>query len=348
MGWLIAYLCLALGISFVCSLLESILLSLTGSYVHKLKTKAPQAAQRLHQLRQQIDRPLAAILTLNTIAHTVGAAGVGAETTRLFGEAWMGMASALLTLLILYFTEILPKTLGATRWRQWAPFIGRPLLWLIHLLFPFIWLAEQLARKLGRPTHAAHYREEIVAMAELGSQVGELASKESRIIRHLLHFAELKVSHIMTPRTVLWSLPAHLPLRDYLASPTPPFSRLPIYEGERENIVGYVHQQDLLLAAQQGHLAQPLRTWQRPLFVVPATVSLPLLFDALLARREPLALVVDEYGEVQGLVTMEDLVETMLGLEIVEQDDMAEDMQLLARQLWRKRIQEHGISVSQD
>lgn len=348
MGWLLGYLLLALGVSFVCSLLEAILLSLTGSYVHKLRAKQPAAAARLHQLKQQIDRPLAAILTLNTIAHTVGAAGVGAESARLFGEIWMAPASALLTLLILYLTEILPKTLGATRWRQWAPYIGLPLLWLIRVLFPFIWLAERLAHRLGKPVSAAHYREEIAAMAELGREAGELAAKESRIIQHLLHFAHLKVSHIMTPRTVLYRLSADLPLTDYLGLSTPPFTRLPLFEGELDNIIGYVHQQDLLLAAAKGSEQLPLRHWLRPLFVVPATASLPSLFDSLLAQREPLALVVNEYGEVQGLVTMEDLVETMLGLEIVEQDDMAEDMQTLARQLWRKRIQEHGISLHSD
>ena len=349
MGWLLGYLFLALGVSFICSLLEAILLSLTGSYIHKLRTSQPAAAARLHQLKQQIDRPLAAILTLNTIAHTVGAAGVGAESARLFGEIWMAPTSALLTLLILYLTEIVPKTLGATRWRQWAPHIGRPLLWLIRVLFPFIWLAERLAHRLGRPVNAAHYREEIAAMAELGRQAGELAAKESRIIQHLLHFAHLKVSHIMTPRTVLYRLSADLPLVDYLRLPTPPpFTRLPLFEGEVDNIIGYVHQQDLLLAAARGRAPSPLRHWLRPLFVVPATASLSSLFDSLLAQREPLALVVNEYGEVQGLVTMEDLVETMLGLEIVEQDDMAEDMQALARQLWRKRIQEHGISLHSD
>lgn len=348
MGGLLGYLSLALGVSFVCSLLEAILLSLTGSYIHKLRASQPAAAEHLHQLKQQIDRPLAAILTLNTIAHTVGAAGVGAESARLFGEIWMAPTSALLTLLILYLTEIVPKTLGATRWRQWAPHIGRPLLWLIHLLFPFIWLAERLANRLGRPVHGAHYREEIAAMAELGHQAGELAAKESRIIQHLLHFADLKVSHIMTPRTVLHRLSAAQPLADYLAQPTPPFTRLPLFEDEVDNIIGYVHQQDLLLGAAKGSAQLPLRHWLRPLFVVPSTASLPSLFDSLLAQREPLALVVNEYGEVQGLVTMEDLVETMLGLEIVERDDMAEDMQALARQLWRKRIQEHGIGLRPD
>lgn len=349
MWMLIGYLLLALIVSFICSLLEAILLSSTSSYIQALTEQQPAAGQRLRHLKQHIDRPLAAILTLNTIAHTVGAAGVGAESARLLGEAWLGLASGLMTLLILVLTEILPKTLGATHWRTLAPYIGRPLLWMVWGLKPFIWLAELLSRWVGRSRHQAYIRDEIAAMAELGIASGELASAESQIIKNLLRFRDLRVTDIMTPRTVLFTLPAEMTLRSYLQlHALTPFSRIPLYEQDKENIIGYVHKQDLLLAHHHHGDDISLRSCLRRLYVVPETSHLPPLFQALLVEREHIALVVNEYGEVQGIVTMEDLVETLLGLEIVEQGDAAVDMQKLARQLWQKRIREHGIHWSED
>ena len=212
MWMLIGYLLLALIISFICSVLEACLLSTTNSYIQALKEQQPAAGQRLHQLKQHIDQPLAAILTLNTIAHTVGAAGVGAESARLFGEVWLGVASGIMTLLILVLTEILPKTLAATHWRELAPHIGRPLQLMIWSLKPIIWLAERLSHWVGRSRHQAYIRDEISAMAELGIASGELASTESRIIKSLLQFRDLKVTDIMTPRTVLFTLPAEMTL----------------------------------------------------------------------------------------------------------------------------------------
>jgi len=349
MWMLIGYLLLALSIAFFCSLLEAILLSATPSYIQALTEQQPAAGQRLRQLKQHIDQPLGAILTLNTIANTVGAIGVGAESARLFGEAWLGVTSGIMTLLILMLTEILPKTLAANHWRQLAPHIGKPLQLMIWSLKPFIWLAEILSRSVGRSRHQAYIRDEISAMAELGIASGELASSESRIIKSLLQFRDLRVTDIMTPRTVLFALPADMTLRTYLQMHAmTPFSRIPLYEQDKENIIGYVHKQELLLAHHHQGDDISLRSCLRRLYVVPETSHLPPLFQALLVEREHIALVVNEYGEVQGIVTMEDLVETLLGLEIVEQGDAAVDMQRLARQLWQKRIREHGIHWSED
>lgn len=349
MWMLLGYGLFALVISFLCSLWEAVLLSTTESYIQQLSQTNPDAAGRLQRLKLQVDRPLAAILTLNTIAHTVGAAGVGAEASQLFGSQAVGIASGIMTLLILLFTELLPKTLGTGYWRELAPAIALPLEWLIWCFTPFVLLSRLMARMMKRSAPEPHIREELVAMSQLGVKTGELAGEEDQAIHNLLRFHQLKAADVMTPRTVIFSLNADLTLEHFRQHwMQSPFSRIPLYEEERENIIGYALKQDLLRACLQEDPALPLRHCLKPLLVVPDTVRLPHVQQDLLLRREMMALVVNEYGEVAGLVTMEDLVETLLGLEIVEEGDAAVDMQKLARQLWLRRIREHGIKLSDD
>jgi CBS domain containing-hemolysin-like protein len=349
MGMLLFYALLALIFSFICSLFEAVLLSVTPSFIQQLSQTSPDAAGRLQRLKLHVDRPLAAILTLNTLAHTVGAAGVGSESARLYGSQGVGIASAVMTLLILILTELFPKTIGTHYWRSLAARICRPLEWLVWLFAPFVFLSRSMARLIIRDKEPQHIRAELQAMSQLGQVAGELAEEENRAIHHLLRFKQLKAVDVMTPRTVLFTLPADLPLSDYLALYVDaPFSRIPLYEEERDNIIGYAHKQDLLLTRLQLGADLPLRHCLKPLLVVLGSTSLSTLQQDLLLRRQAIALVVDEYGEVQGLASMEDLIETLLGLEIVEEGDAAVDMQKLARQLWEKRIKEHGIHLSQD
>lgn len=346
---LFGYALFALLVSFLCSLWEAVLLSTTASYIQQLSQSRPDSAGRLQRLKLQVDRPLAAILTLNTIAHTVGAAGVGAEASRLYGSQAVGIASGLMTLLILIFTELLPKTIGTSYWRELAPAIAQPLEWLIWCFTPFVLLSRLMARQLKAPAQTAHIREELVAMSQLGEKIGELAGEENRAIHNLLRFHQLKAQDVMTPRTVIFSLDADLTLAEFHRQwANMPFSRIPLYEEEKENIIGYAMKQDLLLACLQQETHLTLRHCLKPLLVILDTVRLPHIQQDLLLRREMMALVVNEYGEVAGLVTMEDLVETLLGLEIVEEGDAAVDMQKLARQLWHRRIREHGIHLSDD
>lgn len=346
---LLGYGLLALFFSFICSLWEAVLLSTTPSYIQQLSQQQPIRAGRLQRLKLHLDRPLAAILTLNTLAHTVGAAGVGAQASQLFGSRSVGLASTIMTLLILVFTELLPKNIGTSYWRELAPSIGRPLEILIWLFTPFVALSRLMTRHLSPESRPSHIRDELAAMSQLGEIAGELDEQENQAIHNLLRFNQLKAQDVMTPRTVIFSLPADMPLCDYVANHgTAPFSRIPLYEEEKENIIGYVAKQELLLTHLQQDPQLPLRHCMKPLLVVPDTVRLPMLQQDLLLRREVMSLVVNEYGEVEGLVTMEDLIETLLGLEIVEEGDAAVDMQKLARQLWQKRIQEHGIHLSED
>ncbi|MGL4205702.1 MAG: CNNM domain-containing protein [Aeromonadaceae bacterium] len=346
---LLGYGLFALFFSFICSLWEAVLLCTTPSYIQQLSQQHPIQAGRLQRLKLHLDRPLAAILTLNTLAHTVGAAGVGAQASVLFGSKAVGIASGAMTLLILIFTELLPKTIGTSYWRELAPGIGRPLEILIWLFTPFVSLSRLMASHIHTETRPTHIRDELAAMSQLGEIAGELDEQENQAIHNLLRFNQLKALDVMTPRTVIFSLPADMPLSDYVAHhAAAPFSRIPLYEEEKENIIGYVSKQELLLAHLQQDCSLPLRHCMKPLLVVLDSVRLPMLQQDLLLRREVISLVVNEYGEVEGLVTMEDLIETLLGLEIVEEGDVAVDMQKLARQLWQKRIQEHGIHLSED
>jgi len=336
MWLLILFLLLAIGVSFLCSILEAVLLSITPSYTTAMRESAPRLAGRLDLLKQNIERPLSAILTLNTIAHTVGAAGVGVQAARVFGDQSLGWVSATLTLLILVFSEIIPKTIGATFWRSLTRPTAWLLEWMVKLLYPLIWLAEMITRRIGQGhDDLGDVRLELQAMAELAHRSGHLDSHEGRILKNLLTLENIKVTSVMTPRTVVFSLPESTTVEHYASEHLDSaFSRVPLYRQEKDDIVGFVHKVDLLTAAYQQQGARTLAEFMRPLVVVPATVSLPVLFQKLLQQSSHIAAVVNEYGEFQGLVTQEDIIETLLGQEIVDETDRTVDMQSLARFKW--------------
>ena len=349
MALLVFYVLLALGVSFLCSVLEAVLLSVTPSYVAALEDDRPAAAEQLRTLKDDIDRPLAAILSLNTIAHTIGAAGAGAQAAKVYGSASVGIFSAVLTLLILIISEIIPKTLGASYWRELAPLSARSLRLLILVLYPLVVMSQGITRLLARgEKQASVSREEITALAELGHQEGVFEKEESRILKNLFRFSSLRVRGIMTPRTVLFALPETRTVGEVMHDHTHlRFSRIPLYGKNRDDITGYVLKDDLLLKAAQDEQALALSDFKREMFVVPDTLPLPEFFERLLDKSEHIALVVDEYGGVAGVASMEDVVETLLGLEIVDEADSAEDMQELARQQWLKRARSLGV-VSDD
>ncbi|MEM1245086.1 MAG: hemolysin family protein [Acidobacteriota bacterium] len=342
------YIALAIGVSFLCSMLEAVLLSVTPAYVGAMAETNPETAARLKGLKDEIDRPLAAILSLNTVAHTIGAAGAGAEAAAVFGSASLGIFSAVLTLGILVFSEIIPKTLGAVYWRSLAGFVSRVLPILIWATIPLVWLSQGITKVIARgEKEGAVSREEIAALAEIGHAEGVFDEAETRILSSLLRFEGLKVRDVMTPRTVIKAYPRETPLQT-IADEVQPFSRLPLYDKDIDNIVGWVLRDDVLAAVNNGDGEQAAGTVVRDILTVPDTLALPKLFERLLDRREHIALVVGEYGGTAGIVSMEDVIETLLGLEIVDESDHEHDMQQAARNRWRQRAERLGIELADE
>ncbi len=345
MTLLIFYVSLALGVSFLCSVMEAVLLSVTPSFAAQTEKQNPRLGARLRKLKADVDRPLAAILSLNTIAHTVGAAGAGAQAVAVFGDAWVGVISGVLTFLILVISEIIPKTLGAVYWRQLTPFVVRLLVPTTLAMWPLVKMAQGLTRLLARGgKQVAVSREELTALADLGAEEGVVREEESRIVRNLFRLEKVTVRDIMTPRTVLFALPAAQTVDEVLAAhPEIRFSRIPVYGENLDDIAGFVLRHDLLLRAAEDRGDTPLADLSRPIEVVNAELPLLGLFERLMDRRAHVALVLGEYGGTSGVVTLEDLVETLLGLEIVDEVDRVQDMQELARQKWRQRAAQLGV-----
>lgn len=349
---LATYIVLALLVSFLCSISEAVLLSLTPSYIEGLATERPGLARRLLRLKvENVDRSLAAILTLNTIAHTVGAIGAGAKAVVVFGNAYFGIFSAVMTLLILFLSEIVPKTIGAVYWRPLAGVTAWFVQGLIWLLYPLIVVSELMTRGIarGRTTHIFN-RDELAAMANLGERAGALRPDESRIIRNLLMFESLTAGDIMTPRPVIMALPEETTIAEAVAHPhVQQFSRLPVYRQTVDQITGFVLKDEVLLEHALGHGDRRLVELRREIPTIARNTRLRRMLDFLLERRQAhIALVIDEYGGTEGLVTMEDVVETLLGLEIVDEMDVNTDMQALARRRWADRARTMGLMVDDD
>lgn len=342
---MIVYTLVALGFSFLCSVAEAVVLSVTPSYIAGLGES--KTATQLKKMKHDIDRSLAAILTLNTIAHTVGAGGAGAKAAAYFGPAWVGVSMAVLTLLILFLSEIIPKTIGAVYWRRLAPAAGRFVQFLTLSLFPLIWVSELLTKMLtaGRSLHTFS-REEFTALAEIGAQGGHIDDKESRILRNLFRFSELQVKDIMTPRTVMYSLQQDQSVHDLMeGDPNLTFSRIPIYNENRDDITGFVLKGDILLTEASHNKTALLKNLKLDIRTVLDSTPLDQALDILLENRAHILLAVDEYGGTQGLVTLEDVVETLIGFEIVDEADKDVDMRHAARKKWQQRMKRLGVSV---
>ncbi len=338
--WLmLLYAGLALVFSFLCSVAEAVLLSISPSFIAHLRRQGRPLAARLHHLKSTVDRSLAAILTLNTIAHTVGAGGAGAEAAAYFGERWVGLAMAVLTLLILFLSEIVPKTLGAVYWRRLAGPTAAFIRGLIVTLYPLIWLSEQLTRLFtgGKPTHRFS-REEFAALADVGVEGGHIAASESRIVKNVLRFRERRVEAIMTPRTVVFALPREMTVDEALARhPNPPFSRIPIYGDNLDDVRGFVLKTELLSEKLAGRGARELHEIGREIQAVSDKATLERVLERPIDTHLHTLLVLDEFGGLAGVVTLEDVVEALLGLEIVDEGDKTEDLRKLARQRWQER-----------
>ena len=342
MTLLIFYLAIAIGVSFLCSILEAVLLSATPSYVETLKSERPRAGAVVNRVKERIDESLAAILILNTFAHTMGAFGVGAQALMVFGPQWETLIAVLLTLAILYFSEIIPKTLGATFWRTMIIPASFLILWLVKLVYPLVWISSHLTKLFGRKTENGITREEIIAMASLGKQGGALIAREGEYLSNVLSLREVATEEVLTPRTVVHMLDQNMSISDALDDPqTRQFSRMPVYDEDPENITGKVLRHDLFMAERSGHGGEPVKYCAKQILGVSEKLPVVHLLELMLKNRVHLCLVEDEFGQNSGIVTLEDAIETLIGREIVDESDTVEDMQELARNKYRERIRDN-------
>lgn len=337
---LIIYVLIALVFSFLCSVAEAVILSVSQAYISLLEKDKKPSGALLNRLTSDINRPLSAILTLNTIAHTMGAAGAGAQAAAVFGDAYLGIISAVLTLLILVFSEIIPKTLGATYWKVLAPATAYFLKYLIFALYPFVKMSQKLTSGFTEESPLKGLsRSELLAMAELSGKEGQLAQQEALFLQNLLSLHERQIKDAMTHRTVVFSLPETMTVSEFVAQHSNiAFSRIPIYENnESENITGYIMRTEVLLAAAGGDKDKPLSELAKPLVTLLGDMPLSTTFDHFLNSRVHMLLVVDEYGGLEGILTLEDLLESLLGIEIVDEQDTTVSMKRLAKIMWKRR-----------
>lgn len=348
---LIFFVSLSLVVSFVCSVSEAALLSMTPSYIDALQEENPKAATLLRQVKvENLSKSISAILTLNTVAHTLGSLGAGAQATIVFGSAWFGVFSAVMTLVILVGTEIIPKTLGTTYWRRLSVPVAYYVKTINVLLSPMIWFTESITRLLTRGnTEETFSRHEFLALTQAGEQSGHINPLESRIIKNLLALGVVNTEAVITPRSVMSAFEENTTLSSLFANhPKLSFSRFPIYDDEIDNITGFVLKSDLLLAKSNGQNHLPLKEFRRDITFVFAKMKLLDLLELMLKSRLHIVIAVGEFGEVKGLVSLEDVLETLLGLEIVDEFDKVEDMQALARQLMNRRLQKVGATLESD
>lgn len=346
---LTTYVLLAVFVSFLCSVLEAVLLSITPSYIAQQKNIGSPFADKLICLKQDIDRPLASILTLNTIAHTIGAAGAGAQAAIVFGSQWLGIFSAVLTLAILLLSEIIPKTIGATYWRNLTPVSVYTLNIMVKVLFPLVWLCELVTRPFARGKMPLNIRDEIYAMSLLAHESEEFDEGETKLLTNFFTLRTVPVTEVMTPRTVLFRIDAEMTIDEFLQHHTEtPFSRPLIYSQTKDNILGFTHRLELFKLQQKGFGDKQLGAIMRPIYVILDTMSLLDAFNQMLKEDLQLSVIVDEYGSVQGIVTLEDIFEYLVGTEIVDEADKITDMQELAFNKWEAWKNQHGVIESKD
>jgi CBS domain containing-hemolysin-like protein len=319
--------------------MESVLLSTPISFLNVKENNGHKSATTFIKLKNNIERPLSAILSLNTVAHTIGAAGVGAQATKMFGEFYFGIISAILTLLILVFSEIIPKTIGARYWRGLALVSGIIINAMVIVTFPLVIMTGYITKLFAKNNNEQSVsREEIYAMAKIGAEEGIFEEKESKIIQNLIRLRTVKVSEIITPRVVVMVADENMSLEEFLRKKEfLYYSRIPIYSKDNENITGYVFRQTVFEKLAEKETSLKLRDLCREIVVVHEFQTLLNVWEVLLEKKEHIALVVDEYGGMDGIVTMEDIIETLIGLEIVDERDKIIDMQQYARERWNER-----------
>lgn len=356
---LFAFFALSIIFSFLCSIWEAVLLSITPSFISRKVQEGSQLGKDLEEFKEDIDRPLSAILTLNTIAHTVGAIGVGAQAAEVFkdtptvfdnlpligGIPTESVIATVMTLAILILSEIIPKTIGANMWESLAGFTVSSLKLLLFILTPFVWVSQLITKNLKKDKNKSVFsKADLAAMTHAGEESGVLAQSESTIIKNLLRFEEVSVRDIMTPRTVIVKADETTTLMDFYKNNQPlRFSRIPVFQESSDNITGVVLKDEILQYLVEDKDEVQLKELIREIPAVRDDKALPQLFEVMTTQRAQIAIVVDSYGSLVGLVTMEDVLETLLGLEIVDESDGEADLQKLARQKWEIRAKKLGL-----
>jgi len=321
---LVLYLLLALGVSFFCSLTESGLLSLSRSRVATMVKDGRPTGRMLERMKDNIERPLAAILTLNTIAHTIGAAGVGAQAYVVFGSEWLALTSGVLTVLILVFSEIIPKTLGVVYAGRLAPFTAYAITGMIYMSYPLVIVFQALSRRLGRGGEQKLTREDFAVIAELGQTEGALHEREYRVIQNVLRLRKVRVGEVMTPRTVVFMLQKELTV---------------------QQAHGVVLRHALSETLRKGNGDWAVGRIATPIHAVPETAPLDQVLDEFIRRKSQLFLAVDEHGGTAGIITLEDAIETLLGAEIMDETDQVADMRKLAGRLFQDKLRGRRFGV---
>ena len=333
MTLILLYLFGALAISFLCSVLEAVLLSTPISFISMKESQGVKTASLMMKYKTNVDRPVAAILTLNTVAHTIGAAGVGSESVKVFGEAYFGIISAILTLLILVLSEIIPKNIGASYWRSLAMPSTKIIKVMIVVTYPLVWLSELLTRCFSpkiQPLTVS--REEVAAIVNVGTDEGVIDVVENKAIQNFLKLAAVCAKDIMTPYVVVSSVSKSTTMKEFYDNKSlAPYSRVPVFDSQREFIVGYVRRCTVLEMLSKDRFTMPVSDIVRPILFFSETEKVSEIWQRMLERKEHISVITDEYGCMRGIVTMEDVIETMLGVEIVDECDTTEDLQALAR-----------------
>lgn len=331
-----AYLIGALALSFLCSVLEAVLLSAPMSFITMKEDEGAKNARRFKEYKSNIDRPIAAILSLNTIAHTIGAAGVGAEAVKVFGEASFGIVSAILTFLILVLSEIIPKTIGASYWRTLAMPATPVIHFLVIITYPLVWLSEYITKIFSSNRELLSVsREEVSAMVAVASEEGVLGAKESKIIRNTIKLDQVRADDIMTPNLVVVSAPESMTVKEFFDRGELSFSRIPVYTDNKDYITGYVLKSSVLELLVKDRFDTPLSQITRPVLTFGEDADVFSIWEKLLEKKEHISVIQDRYGCLRGIVTMEDIIESMLGEEIVDEADKAVDLQQVALDRYR-------------
>ena len=310
------------------------------SFISMKENEGNKTATLMKRYKNNVDRPVGAILSLNTIAHTIGSAGVGAESIKIFGEEYFGLISAILTLLILVLSEIIPKTIGASYWRSLAMTSTKIIRVLIFITYPLVLLSEVITKIFTPKNHQVSVsREEVSAMVDVGTTEGIFRESESKIIKSCIHLAGVKAREIMTPSIVVETANTSLTIKEFYDQQTWNFSRIPVYDTNKDYIVGYVLKDMVLKALSDDKFDTKLSDMIRPILSFNEDDSVYQIWEKMLEKREHISIIVDEYGCLRGVVSMEDIIETMTGVEIVDEDDVAVDMQAFAKEKSRRMMQ---------
>ncbi|MBK6547399.1 MAG: DUF21 domain-containing protein [Arcobacter sp.] len=336
MTLLVTYLLLTLILSFMCSLLEATLLSSTSSYIESLDKKgySPKTVDLAKDVKQNIDKSISSILTLNTFANTMGAAGVGAQAAIIFGSNWQAVIAFILTLMVLFISEIFPKTVGAIYWRKFIVPAVYIISFMVKITYPFIFLATFITNTLqkGRKNEANFSKDEIITIVNMSEKEGVLQAKESILIKNLFKLKNIKAKDIMTPRTVVFAFDSKTTLKEALLNDNLyVYSRIPVYNESIDDIAGVVFKQTILEKRVKKKKKTLLKDIMVPVHKVPENISVSTLFDMFIRMKMHLFIVQDEYGQTSGVVTLEDALETMLGIEIVDEMDQVADLQEFAK-----------------